>query len=69
MSEAGSNLPYSKLPAFAGLAALAFVAVSPVQAIDGSARVHDGIEVVAYGQAARTYWYSNGDFVSLTTAD
>ncbi len=29
----------------------------------------EGIEVVAYGQAARTYWYSNGDFVSLTTAD
>lgn len=30
---------------------------------------HEGVEVVAYGQAARTYWYSNGDFVSLTTAD
>jgi len=31
--------------------------------------VHEGIEVVAYGQAARTYWYSNGNFTSLTTAD
>jgi hypothetical protein len=30
---------------------------------------HEGIEVVAYGQAARTYWYSNGAFTSLTTAD
>jgi hypothetical protein len=30
---------------------------------------HTGIEVVAYGQAARTYWYENGRFTSLTTAD
>jgi hypothetical protein len=30
---------------------------------------HEGVQVVAYGQAARTYWYSNGDFVSLQTAD
>lgn len=30
---------------------------------------HEGIEVVAYGQAARTYWYDNGRFTSLTTAD
>jgi hypothetical protein len=29
----------------------------------------EGVQVVAYGQAARTYWYSNGDFVSLQTAD
>ena len=31
--------------------------------------VHEGIEVVAYGQAARTYWYDNGDFASIGTAD
>ena len=30
---------------------------------------HEGVEVVAYGQAARTYWYADGDFTSLTTAD
>ena len=30
---------------------------------------HDGVEVVAFAQAARTYWYSNGDFMSITTAD
>jgi hypothetical protein len=29
----------------------------------------EGVQVVAWGKAARTYWYSNGDFVSLQTAD
>jgi len=30
---------------------------------------HEGVEVVAYGQAARTYWYDGGDFASIGTAD
>ena len=29
----------------------------------------EGIEVVAWGKAAKTYWYSNGRFESVTTAD